>query len=265
MKCENTLMKDRELWTARGKHINVVRLPAVMLRDGVDTYLLCRSGVAFPGVSQAVWITRLGSGSLLPSCRPPPPRYGSQMFSKGGTTRLAPVVLASAALLVVAGCGGSAITSTSSAALPGSSTTRSLVTAASEPTCSDADDPRLQAVTLSDAGDTLTVEWKTQDLGTPGTVLWAVMATGQDGGIYQLAVKQIGTKAQSWVFDFGTAEQQEVGSRVGFRNGGGVSESFAYADMPDLGPTFGWKATLNIDGQDVAFCPGSGIELIFNR
>jgi hypothetical protein len=70
MKCENTLMKDRELWTAWGKHINVVRLPAVMLRDGVDTYSLCRSGVAFPGrvasiLDNSAWI-RLA----MPSCRP---------------------------------------------------------------------------------------------------------------------------------------------------------------------------------------------------
>jgi hypothetical protein len=158
------------------------------------------------------------------------------------------------------------MTSTSSAALPGSSTTRSLVTAASEPTCSEADDPRLQAVTLSDAGDTLTVKWETQDLGTPDTVLWAVMVTGQGGGIYQLAVKQIGTKAQSWVFDFGTAAQQEVSAPGSVSvTEIGVSESFPYADMPDLGPTFEWKATLNIDGQDVAFCPGSGTDLSFAR
>ncbi len=36
----------------------------------------------------------------------------------------------------------------------------------------------------------------------------------------------------------------------------GVSESFAYSAMPNLGATFTWKATLNIDGRDVAFCPG---------
>lgn len=172
-------------------------------------------------------------------------------------------VLASTALLLVAaGCGNSATNLSSSAPPPVSSTTGSTPIAASEPTCTDADDPRLQAVKLADDGDALTVEWQTQDLGTPDTVLWAVMV----GGTYQLAVKQIGTKAQSWVFDFGTAVQQEVSAPGSVSvTETGVSESFPYADMPDLGPAFEWKATLNIDGKDVAFCPGSGTELTFGR
>lgn len=185
----------------------------------------------------------------------------------GGPPRLVLAVLASTALLLVAaGCGNS-VTNLSSSVVPAvSSGPGSTPIATSEPTCTDADDPRLQAVTLADAGDTLTVKWETQDLGTPDTVLWAVMVTGQGGGIYQLAVKQIGTKAQSWVFDFGTAAQQVV-SAPGSVSATelGVSESFPYADMPDLGPTFEWKATLNIDGQDVAFCPGSGTDLSFAR
>ena len=45
----------------------------------------------------------------------------------------------------------------------------------------------------------------------------------------------------------------------------GVSESFGYSYMPDLGSTFEWKASLSIDGQDVAFCPRSGQYLFFSR
>lgn len=119
---------------------------------------------------------------------------------------------------------------------------------------------------LTDAGDSLTVEWQTQNLGSAKTTLWAVMITGQDGGIYQLAVKQIGRQAQSWVFDFGTAAQEEVSAPGTLAVAPtGVSESFAYSAMPDLGAAFEWKATLNIDGQDVGFCPGSGTQLSFKR
>jgi hypothetical protein len=186
----------------------------------------------------------------------------------GRTTRGGPMkalrtraALAGVALLI-AGCGSTAAPSSS----PATSSEAPPSKAAAAAICSDSDDPRLQAVTLTDAGDALTVEWQTQDLGTPETVLWAVMVTGQDGGIYQLAVKQIGTKAQSWVFDFGTAAQQEVsapGALAAIPTG--VSESFPHSKMLDLGATFEWQATLNIDGGDVAFCPGSGTGLAFAR
>jgi hypothetical protein len=92
------------------------------------------------------------------------------------------------------------------------------------------------------------------------------MLTGADGGIYQLGVKQIGTEAQSFVFDFGTAKQETVSAPGAMAvTPAGVSESFAYSYMPDLSPTFEWKASLSIDGQDVAFCPGSGPNLSFSR
>jgi hypothetical protein len=154
------------------------------------------------------------------------------------------------AVLLVSGCGGGQASSTP----PPSS---AAATATSEPTCSDSDDARLKSVTLTDAGESLTVQWQTQNLSSSAkTTLWAVMVTGADGGIYQVAVKQIGTRAQSWVFDFGTAAQEEVSAPGAVPvTPAGVSESFPYSDMPDLGATFEWKATLNIDGQDVAFCP----------
>ena len=59
------------------------------------------------------------------------------------------------------------------------------------------------------------------------------------------------------MFNFGTAAQEEVSAPGDVPvTATGVSESFAYSAMPNLGATFTWKATLNIDGRDVAFCPG---------
>jgi hypothetical protein len=121
-------------------------------------------------------------------------------------------------------------------------------------------------VTLTDAGESLTVQWQSGSGTGAQSTLWAVMLTGADGGVYQLGVKQIGTQAQSFVFDFGTAKQEEVSAPGAMAaTPTGVTESFAYSKMPDLGATFEWKASLSIDGQDVAFCPGSGTNLSFNR
>ena len=165
--------------------------------------------------------------------------------------------------LLISGCAGS-----SGAVAPSSSsaTTEAAAASESEPTCSDSDDPRLASATLTDAGESLTVQWQSSSGTGAQSTLWAVMLTGADGGIYQLAVKQIGTKTQSWVFDFGTAAQEAVSAPGAMAaTPMGVTESFAYSKMPDLGPTFEWKASLSIDGQDVAFCPRSGPNLSFTR
>lgn len=161
---------------------------------------------------------------------------------------------------LAAGCAGGSSTGTPPSGNPKSSASPQAAT------CSDSDDPRLRSVTLTSTGDVLSVRWETQNLGSPETTLWAVIVTGDGGGVYQLGVKQIGAKAQSWVFDFGTAKQADV-SAPGLVSvaASGVSESFPYSDMPDLGGSFEWKAILNLDGKDVAACPGAGGSLSMNR
>lgn len=183
----------------------------------------------------------------------------------GINVRVARSAVPIAVHVLLTGCAESSTSGPSSSA-PSSASRAAADATAAPSACTDSDDPRLKTVTIADTGDALKVNWQTQSLNAAQTTLWSVMVTGADGGIYQLGVKQIGEQAQSWVFDFGTATQREVSAPGEAEvSSTGASELFPNVELSKLGSSFKWTGTLNIDGKDVATCPGSGSDLSFTR
>lgn len=182
------------------------------------------------------------------------------------------VLCAGAALALLAGplsgCGGGgkpAAGGTPASSASGPAATSSAGTSGTA-SCSDASDPRLQNVTLAADAAGLTATWTSTGTDRAASAIWEVTVSGGPPNDYQLTVKETGGAAQSYVFNGDTSAQVQV------HQSGGVTvtatstrETFPWADLSGIGSDFTWNAVLNIDGTDVAYCPGDLTFLAFQH
>ena len=109
----------------------------------------------------------------------------------------------------------------------------------------------LVAARLATQGQVLTVVYDTATPPTAETVLWSVMAASR----YQLGLKRIGQEVVVFVFDFRTARQQNFSSSH-LIDGTMAQAVYPLSAMPDLAPSFDWRATVNVEGTDTDECEG---------
>ncbi|GAA2068440.1 hypothetical protein GCM10009722_34600 [Williamsia deligens] len=107
------------------------------------------------------------------------------------------------------------------------------------------------------AGTAARVTWKvTTPLPTNGTVLLSLLAASQDGS----TTRQLGWKTQNGqqvsYFVFESYTQRSLDGYPDTRVPNEVSGVLPSGDVEALGDNWHWSATLNVDGEDVAACPG---------
>jgi hypothetical protein len=125
----------------------------------------------------------------------------------------------------------------------------------------------IKSVALRHNGDQLMVRFElTARPPTTGTVHWAILASSPSGDrALQLGVKfQDEKQTAHYVFDAGSAEQQNlpgVASLVGTT----LTTEFPYDAVAELGDTWKWSATTNVQGDDVDDCPDEGDDALNPR
>jgi hypothetical protein len=118
------------------------------------------------------------------------------------------------------------------------------------------------SVTLTGQGDWLVVRFDTTEPPPlTGTVLWTVFASSVDGNeSKQLGVKYLdGSQIAYFVYDFGTAQQENLFGTVDV-DGSSMTASFPASMLADLGPSWRWSATTNVEGTDTDTCPDAGAD-----
>jgi hypothetical protein len=101
---------------------------------------------------------------------------------------------------------------------------------------------------------------------TVGTVHWAILASSPSGDrALQLGVKfQDGAQVAHYVFDAGSTDQQNVSGSASL-TGGVLTADFPYDAVAELGKTWRWSATTNVQGDDVDDCPDEGADALNPR
>lgn len=89
-----------------------------------------------------------------------------------------------------------------------------------------------------------------------GTVLWSLLATNPAGSTVQLGYKTLdGQKAGYFYFPFAEAVQHNMDGFADTDTPGEIGMILPQAGLDALGPVWWWSAAVNVDGQDVDFCP----------
>jgi hypothetical protein len=94
---------------------------------------------------------------------------------------------------------------------------------------------------------------------TAATVHWAILASSPSGNrALQLGVRfQDGRQTDLYVFDAGSADQQNLPGAASL-DGAVLMVAFPYDAVAELGKTWKWSATTNVEGNDVDDCPDEG-------
>lgn len=89
-----------------------------------------------------------------------------------------------------------------------------------------------------------------------GTVLWSLLATNPAGSTVQLGYKTLdGQKAGYFYFPFAEGAQHNMDGFADTDTPGEIGMILPQAGLDALGPAWWWSAAVNVDGQDVDFCP----------
>lgn len=91
---------------------------------------------------------------------------------------------------------------------------------------------------------------------TTGTVLWSLLATNPDGASVQLGYKTLdGQKIGYFYFPFAEGAQHNMDGFADTDTAGEIGMVLPQAGLAALGPVWWWSATVNVDGNDMDFCP----------
>lgn len=188
----------------------------------------------------------------------------------GGTMYYARMLLAVVlAVVALAGCAGSD-NGAGSAPTTAPSTTSPPVKAEAA-TCADkSGDGRpadIRSVALRHDGDQLVARFQlTSRPPGSGTVHWAILVSSPSGDrALQLGVKFLdGKQIAQYVFDAGSAKQENVPGDVSLA-GTVLTAAFPYDAVAELGATWKWSATTNVQGDDVDDCPDEGDDALNPR
>ena len=106
------------------------------------------------------------------------------------------------------------------------------------------------------AGTAARVVWSYQgELPATGTVLWSLSAADRGGSnAVQLGYKTLDGNQIAY-FTFAGAKQQNLSGAPDVSVPGQVAAVLPSAAVAALGSEWHWKATVNVDGEDVARCP----------
>ncbi|EID77833.1 MULTISPECIES: hypothetical protein [Rhodococcus] len=106
------------------------------------------------------------------------------------------------------------------------------------------------------AGTVARVVWSYQgDLPATGTVLWSLSAADRGGNnAVQLGYKTLDGNQIAY-FTFAGAKQQNLSGAPDVSVPGQVTAVLPSAAVAALGSEWHWKATVNVDGEDVDRCP----------
>lgn len=89
-----------------------------------------------------------------------------------------------------------------------------------------------------------------------GTVLWSLLATNPAGSTVQLGYKTLdGQKAGYFYFPFAEGTQHNMDGFADTDTPGEIGMILPQAGLDALGPVWWWSAAVNVDGQDIDFCP----------
>lgn len=114
-------------------------------------------------------------------------------------------------------------------------------------------------VTLEDTGDALVMTFDGQAITKAGTVLYSVMAWDEAGEVgKQLGVKYLdGEQIGYFVYDSGDSNQTNLDGSAEVA-GNTVRGTFPADSLDNLKPSevASWSASFNVNGDDVAMCPG---------
>jgi hypothetical protein len=89
-----------------------------------------------------------------------------------------------------------------------------------------------------------------------GTVLWSLLATNPAGSTVQLGYKTLdGQKAGYFYFPYAEGAQHNMDGFADTDTPGEIGMILPQAGLDALGPVWWWSAAVNVDGQDVDFCP----------
>jgi hypothetical protein len=178
---------------------------------------------------------------------------------------------------LLAGCAGSdeptqPESTAASPATPGSEpTTTGSPSPAQASTCTDkrgdGESADIRSVVLREDGDRLEVMFElTSQPPSAGTVHWAILASSPSGDrALQLGVRfQDGKQIAHYVFDVGSADQKNLPGAASLA-GAVLTTAFPYAAVAELGRTWKWSATTNVQGDDVDDCPDEGDDALNPR
>ncbi|MFD9668527.1 hypothetical protein ACFWAY_44310 [Rhodococcus sp. NPDC059968] len=106
------------------------------------------------------------------------------------------------------------------------------------------------------AGTAARVVWNYQgDLPATGTVLWSLSAADRGGSnAVQLGYKTLDGNQIAY-FTFAGAKQQNLSGAPDVSVPGQVAAVLPSAAVAALGSEWHWRATVNVDGEDVERCP----------
>lgn len=171
-------------------------------------------------------------------------------------------------LLALTGCGaGAAASASPTAATTAVATPTATMATNGESICKDeAGDSTSQSVDLDQTrllsdGRLMFASFDTvANVPVTGTVLYSVTAWSPDGRKgYQFGTKfENGREIANFVLDLGSAKQDNI-------TNGAVSVEkeinvrYPLAKLAGLGGSFGWSATVTVDGKDVDRCPGGDV------
>ena len=96
-----------------------------------------------------------------------------------------------------------------------------------------------------------------------GTVHWAILASSPSGDrALQLGVRfQDGKQTDHYIFDAGSADQRNLPGAASL-TGAVLTTDFPYDALAELGKTWKWSATTNVEGDDVDDCPDEGSDAL---
>lgn len=96
----------------------------------------------------------------------------------------------------------------------------------------------------------------TGEVPATGTVLWSVLATNPEGAAVQLGYKTLdGQKIGYFYLPFAEGTQHNMDGFADTDTPGEIGMVLPQAGLDALGPVWWWSAAVNVDGQDVDFCP----------
>jgi hypothetical protein len=180
--------------------------------------------------------------------------------------------------VVLGGCGGAedqaqpdSTVAPSTAQPRAAATTTNLPSAGQASTCrdkrGDGQPADIRSVVLRRDGDRLLVRVElTSRPPTRGTVHWAILASSESGDrALQLGVKfQDGAQVAHYVLDAGSADQQNLPGAASLA-GAVLTTDFPYDAVAELGKTWTWSTTTNVQGDDVDDCPDEGADALNPR
>lgn len=117
----------------------------------------------------------------------------------------------------------------------------------------------IRSVALRRNGDRLVIRFElTAPPPSAGTVLWVINAASPSGNeALQLGFKFLdGKQIAHFIFDYGSAQQNLTGD-VSLAGTALIAE-FPYDAVAELGETWSWSATTNVQGDDADECPDKG-------